>query len=218
MDRTRKTKSLANIEERMRGVDEHSLRYRVLGSAKNFKTSWIELGQALYSVWNQKAYKEWGYHTFEAYTAKEIGIRKQTAMKLLRSYYFLEKEEPDLLRHDFMNSQDTALLPGYESIDILRLAKNKKSLDEGDYVNLKKEVFEKGKDARQLRQELTALIRQRQELEPQEARDKKRIATVKRFLNTLKSLEREIETLKLLPSPLLKEVAALIRKLEEEIA
>ena len=42
-----KTRSLERLEEKMTGVEKDSIRYRVLQSAKNFKTSWIDLGQAL---------------------------------------------------------------------------------------------------------------------------------------------------------------------------
>jgi hypothetical protein len=189
-----------------------------LESAKSFKTSWVELGQALYSVWKDKLYKEWEFGTFDAYTSREIGIRKQTALKLLRSYYFLEKEEPRYLRQDYLESADAATVPGYESIDVLRLARNKKTLDNEDYANLKKDIFEKGKDARQVRKDLTAMIRQREELEPEEAYKKRRLATVKRFLSTLKSLKQEIELSKLLPAPLIKEAQGLINKLESEIS
>lgn len=217
MEAVKKTKSLSNIEDKMRNVDENSLRYRVLLGANNFKTSWIELGQALYTVWKDKAYREWGYNTFDAYSAREIGIRKVTAMKLLKSYYFLEKEEPGVLDRNYLESQDAALVPSYESIDLLRLAKNKKTLDGVDYANFKKSIFEKGKDAREVKKELTALIRQRQELEPEEAREKKKIATVKRFVGVLKSLKQEMETLKFVSAAVLREVVSLIGKLESEI-
>jgi hypothetical protein len=213
-----KSRSLKGIEQKMEGLDRNSLRYRVLESAKSFKTSWVELGQALYSVWKDKLYKEWEFGTFDAYTSREIGIRKQTALKLLRSYYFLEKEEPRYLRQDYLESADAATVPGYESIDVLRLARNKKTLDNEDYANLKKDIFEKGKDARQVRKDLTAMIRQREELEPEEAYKKRRLATVKRFLSTLKSLKQEIELSKLLPAPLIKEAQGLINKLESEIS
>ncbi len=213
-----KTKSLQDIEQKMEGMDVNSLRYQVLQSAKHFKTSWIELGRALYSVWKDKMYKGWGYNNFDNYAAGELGIRKQTAMKLLRSYYFLEKEEPLYLRQDYAQSQDAAKVPSYESIDLLRMAKNKKTLDDKDYSNLKKEIFEKGKDVREVKRDLTALIRQRQELEPEEAWQKRKIATVRRFLGTLKSLKQEIEVSKLLPSSIIKEAADLIRKLEAEIS
>jgi hypothetical protein len=213
-----KTKSLKGIEERMENLDKNSLRYQILESAKNFKTSWIDLGRALYCVWKDKMYKEWGFGTFESYTAKEIGIRKQTAMKLLRSYYFLEKEEPIYLKNDYVESSKAAVIPSYESVDLLRLAKNKKTLDRQDYANLKKEIFENGKDYRQLRHELTAMIRQREELEPEEAQQKRKLANVKRLLSALKTLKQEAEILKLLPASLIKETASLINKLEAEIS
>lgn len=218
MDTLTKTKSLKNIEDKMENLDAGSLRYHILESAKNFKTSWVELGRALYSVWKDKLYKDWGYSNFDIYTAKETGIRKQTAMKLLRSYYFLEKEEPSILKKDYVEASDASKVPTYESIDVLRKAKSRKVLDSRDYDALKKEIFEGGKDASQAKRDLTALIRQRKELDPEEAREEKRLSTVRRFLGVLKALKQEIETQKLLPSPLLKEAAALIKKLEEEIS
>ena len=125
MDGT-KTKSLKNIEEKMEGLDSGSLRYHILESAKNFKCSWIELGRSLYSVYKDKMYKEWGYVNFDVYVSREIGIRKQTALKLLKSYYFLEKEEPQYLKADFTQAQEPAQIPSYEAVDVLRQAKNKK--------------------------------------------------------------------------------------------
>lgn len=212
-----KTKSLKNIEEKMQDLDENSLRYQILQSAKEFKTSWLNLGRALYSAWKDKLYKEWGYNKFEVYTSREIGIRKHTALKLLRSYYFLEKEEPQYLKSDYVESAQAAKIPGYESIDVLRLAKNKKMLDSQDYLNLKKEIFEQGKDYHEARRDLTAIIRQKEELEPEEAWQKKKMTTLKRFLSTLKSLKEEIETSKLLPLTFAKEIASLIKKIEAEI-
>lgn len=213
-----KTKTIKGIEKKMEALDANSLRFHILESAKNFKTSWIDLGRSLYTAWRDKCFKEWGYASFDIYTSRELGIRKNTAMKLLRSYYFLEKEEPDYLENDYSKESGAAALPSYESIDVLRLAKNKKELDERDYDALKKDIFEKGKDAREIRKDLTSLLRQRQELDPQEALEKRRTALVKRFLGTLKSLKQELETAKLLPYPLIKEAQALIKKLEAELS
>lgn len=212
-----KTKSLQNIEEKMESLDVNSLRYRVLENAKNFKTSWIELGRVLYSVWKDKIYKEWGFSTFDLYTAKEIGIKKPTAMKLLRSYYFLEKEEPAYLKEDYAESTDPAKLPSYEAVDLLRKAKDKKALDSQDYSRLKKEIFEDGKDWQTVKRGLTSLIRQREELEPEEVYKKRRIATLRRFVANLKALKQEAEISKLLPTQLIKEAQELIRKIEEQI-
>lgn len=212
-----KSKSLASIEQKIESADEGSFRQHVLQTAKDFKTSWIELGRSLYAVWKDKLYKEWGYSTLEAYTAKEIGIKKTTALKLLRSYYFLEKEEPDYLRSEVIASTDSAQVPNYESVDLLRLAKNKKDLDSSDYARLKKDIFEKGKDASEVKKDLTALIRQRRELDPDEARKERGLSVLKRFLGTLKALKREIEVSKLASVSVIKEAQDLIARIESEI-
>ncbi len=214
---TIKTKSLNRIEGQMEKLDEGSIRYRILTSAKNFKTSWIELGQALYTVWKDRLYKEWGYLSFDAYTSKEIGIKKPTALKLLKSYYFLEKEEPSLLQKDHAESLKASSVPSYESVNVLRLAKNKKEIDEDDYSRLKKDVLEMGKDAGEVKKDLTCLIKQAEELEPEEARRKKKVAAVKRFLATLKALKREVEMSKLVSASITKEIAILINKIESAL-
>ena len=212
-----KTKSIEAIEERMGGIDENSVRYQTLKSAKSFKTSWIELGRALYIVWKDKLYKEWGYLTFDAYIQKEVGIRKQTAMKLLKSYYFLEKEEPAYLERSHAEAHDAVSIPNYESVDLLRLAKNKKALDEKDYSNIKKEVLELGYDARDVKKGLSSIMRQREEASGPEAREKKRLAAIRRLLGTLKALKKGLEAAKVLPAAIIKETANLISRIESEI-
>jgi hypothetical protein len=212
-----KTKAIEQIEKRMAEIDENSIRYQILQNAKNFKTSWIELGRSLYSVWRDKLYKEWGYVTFEAYTSKEIGLKKTTVMKLLRSYYFLEKEEPAYLDKGHMMKAETASIPTYESVNLLRLAKKKSLIDENDYVYLRRNVLEKGKDVAEVRKDLTMLMRQREEFTPQEAREQRRVVMVKRFLSTLKALKRELEAAKIVPASVIKEASNLIDKIESNI-
>ena len=212
-----KTKSLEAIEEKMTGMDTESLRFQILQNAKNFKTSWIDLGQALYSVWKDKLFKDWGYLTFDAYTSKEIGVRKNTALKLLKTYYFLEKEEPHLVDKDYVKTIDASEVPNYESVDVLRMAKRKRTLGEDDYRRFRKDILEKGRDGREVKKDLTALIRQREELEPEEARRKRREATIKRLLTTLRSLKTEIEVTKVLPSDVLKQTKTLIDRIEAEL-
>ena len=205
------------MAQKLRETSDNPVRLHVLETAKGFKNSWIELGRALYAVHQDKLYKEWGFATFEAYTSKEIGIRNQTAVKLLRSYSFLEKEEPGYLKDENGDASDPAKIPSYESVNALRLAKNNKSLDNDDYENLKKGVFEEGKDALEVRKDLTSMIRERKELEPEEARAEKRVVVIRRFLSTLKSLKMELETTKMLPASLTKDVDALIKRVEEEM-
>lgn len=213
---TLKTKALGRIEETMRGVEEGSLRHQILKSAKEFKTSWVELGRALYAAWKNKMFKSWGYVTFDAYTAKEIGIRKATALKLLKSYYFLEREHSSYLEEDYLDASEAAKVPPVESIDLLRKAKEGKRVDADDYAALRASVFEKGKDTGDLKRELTQMIKQREELDPDEAFRKKQRAALKRLLGALRSLHREAEVSKLLSAALLREIAGLMKKIEAE--
>ncbi|MCX5678247.1 MAG: hypothetical protein NTY76_03970 [Candidatus Omnitrophica bacterium] len=212
------TKSLESISSKMEGIDKSSVRYRILQSAKNFKTSWMDLGQSLYAAWKDKLYKEWGYMTFEAYTGKEIGIKKATAMKLLKSYYFLEKEEPIYLQKENSDPVNASSVPSYESVNLLRLAKDKKKLDGVDYAALKKDVFAHGKDASEVRRSLTSIIKQREEMDPDEARIQKRLSTLKRSLATLKALKRDLEISKMLPAAVIKDISSIIVKIESEIS
>ncbi len=195
---------------------DNELREHALQCAKNFKTSWRDLGRVLYTIWKDKQYKDWGFATFEGYVTKEINIRKMTAQKLLRSYFFLEKEEPQYLKEEYTDNTPVSSLPSFEAVDVLRLAKNKK-LSGFDYNNLKKNVFDKGKDVREIKKDLTALIRQREEYSPEEAIERKREGQLKRLLGTLKSIKNEIESSRILPSSILREVSGLIKQIEDII-
>lgn len=213
-----KTKTMENIERKMAGMEEDSVRYQVLKNAKSFKASWVGLGQALYSVWKDKLYREWGYLKFDAYTSKEIGIRKNTALKLLRSYFFLEKEEPGFLKGGFDEGRPAASVPTFEAVDALRLASKKNVLDKSDYYQIRKKVLEEGRDVREVKKDLTQLIRSREELEPDEARRKRKEALVRRYIGTLKSLRDELKASKMLPQQILNDTEKLLSRLESEMA
>ncbi|MDD4957306.1 MAG: hypothetical protein PHH49_07290 [Candidatus Omnitrophica bacterium] len=212
-----KTKAIERIERQMEDIDEGSIRYKVLDCARRFKSSWMELGQTLFSVWKDKLYKEWGYSEFDTYVLKEIGIRGQTAGKLIRSYSFLEREEPAYLVHRKEDGADTAKMPTYEAVDVLRRAKLNKNIDVEDYRKIRENVLENGKEAADVRKELSVIIRKNEELEPEEARKKKREIIVKRFVNTLKSVRKEIRMYKMLPDDILREAEKLIEKIESTI-
>jgi hypothetical protein len=212
-----KTKTIMNIEDKMSGMDGETVRYHVLESAKSFKTSWIGLGQSLYSVWKDKLYKEWGYSSFDAYTSKEIGIRKQTALKLLKSYYFLEKEDPHYLKKDDNEEGGVASVPTHESVNLLRLASKKKELDREDYEGIKKKVLQDGRDAGQVKRDLTQLIKSREELLPEEAWRKKRISQIKRVISLLRTVSTEIKVSKVLPAKVVADIEKLINRLQTEV-
>jgi len=85
--------SMMDIKELNRkvapSVTGELLRGQLVDLAKNFKTSWVQLGQALYPVWKDKLFFGWGHDKFEQYTQKELGLKKTTALKLLKTYFFV---------------------------------------------------------------------------------------------------------------------------------
>jgi len=212
-----KTKTISDIENKMVGLDEKSLRYQTLQSAKRFKTTWVELGHYLQTVWRGKHYKSWGYVSFESYCSKEIGIRTSTALKLLRSYYFLEREEPTFLKTKLIDSNKIIELPSVDSVDILRLARDKKGLDEEDYKILRHSVLDKGEEPKEIRSKLRSILESYAESDPEEKQKKKYRATINRFLSTLRNLKREIEHSAMLSKRIVGEVDRLIAKIEAEM-
>ena len=212
-----KTKAISQIEEKMGEFDEESLRYQTLQSARRFKTSWIELGQYLQTVWRDKHYKSWGYTSFESYCNKEIAIKQSTALKLLRSYYFLEREEPSFLKTKLGDSDNVVKLPSCDSVDILRLAKDKKGLNEKDYKTLRYRVIDEAEEPKEVRSELRSILESYPEAHSEDEKRKKQQGSVKRFLGTLKNLRKEIEHSGVLSKKLTMEIDQLIIKIESEL-
>jgi len=194
------------------------LREQILAYAKTFKTSWVNLGQSLYSVWQDKLYHAWGYEKFEHYTQEELGIKKELCLKLLKAYGFLEQDEPAYLSEEFSEERDTINVPGYEAINLLRLAKGNKELLKEDYRKIKKDIFEKGKDASVVRKDLAALMKERKIVDVEEERDKRNEAAIKKALNALGIFKRDMETLQLIPEDIVSQANSLISKLEEQIS
>jgi vacuolar-type H+-ATPase subunit I/STV1 len=212
-----KTKAISHIEEKMEEIDQESLRYQTLQSARRFKTSWIELGQYLQTVWRDKHYRNWGYTTFESYCSKEIAIKHSTALKLLRSYYFLEREEPSFLKTRLSDSEKVVKLPSCDSVDILRLAKDKKGLHEEDYKTLRYRVLDKGEEAKEVRSELRSILESYPEAQSEGEKRKKQQVTIKRLLGTLRNLKTEIELSGILSKKLAREIDQLIAKIGSEL-
>lgn len=197
-------------------VTSELLRDQILDHAKNFKTSWVNLGQALYSVWKDKMYHAWGYEKFEHYTEEELGLQKPISLKLLKTYFFLEQEEPAYLKRGFSEEREAVQVPGYEAVNVLRLAKQKKELLKDDYIKLKKDVFDKGKDAAVVRKDLAAIMRERKPVDPEEERDKRNEAAIRKLYNALDSFKKDMEVLKLIPDNIVDEAQGLMSKLEEQ--
>ncbi|MFH0940292.1 MAG: hypothetical protein V1840_00360 [Candidatus Omnitrophota bacterium] len=214
-----KSKSIRNLEQKMAGIEPGSLRYQVLEASKKFKSSWIELGRILYGVYKDKHFKTWGYLSFEAYCQTEVGIQKQTAGKLIHSYYFLEKDEPELLKGIHADGSTAPKnIPSLEAVNVLRLAAKNKELTEDDYQDFKKSVFEDGKDGKEVKKQVGLRLRSlREEEDPQKARALRRTQILRRLYATLRTLEKEVNSAHLVSDRTSKELEKLLGYLESEI-
>lgn len=196
----------------MAALEPGTLRYEALEAAKRFKSSWIELGRVLWTVQKEKKFREWGYLTFDAYCAKEVGIRGATAKKLLHSYFFLEKEEPSTLRR-FLSEAPPAELPSPDSVQILRFLKNRSEVAPADYQKVRSYVLEKGKEAPEVRREVQVLLQAAQP-DSEEVNQARAKSAVRRMIGTLRAIRQQLAGTDLLPKKLLDEVEGLTKKLE----
>ena len=206
------SKSIQRLEGRMAVLEPGTVRYETLEAAKRFKSSWVELGRMLWTVWSQKKYREWEYLTFEAYCTREVGIKPATAKKLLHSYYFLEKEEPTLLKR--MAADPPAALPSAEAVNLVRLLRKKQEVAPAAYQKIRSYALEAGKEPSALRREVRSIL-EAAHPDPEAAREAKRTATLRRMVGTLKAIRLECAASHLLPKKLITEIESLSQKLEE---
>jgi hypothetical protein len=141
LPQTARTKTEAAMHERLSSLEVGSQRYRVLVCAIDFKRSWVDLAQHLTEVMRGSIFKEWGYRTFEAYAQHELFLRRDTAIKLTRSYDFLASNEPTMLDEARDRDAPASPLPSFQSIDALAEARKNPQLSETDYRELRDKVF-----------------------------------------------------------------------------
>jgi hypothetical protein len=193
------------------------IRSYIITNAKMFKTSWVQLGQALYAVWKDKLFRDWGYQSFDVYTAKEVGIQKTTAVKLLKNYFFLEQEEPKYVKEEFVQSAQPDAIAQLDSVNVLRMAKMRKELAPKDYDDLKSKILDGGMEVADARKALTAKIKQREHIKPEDARRMEREKVMNRLLNSIKSAKRDGQILKIFSGDIMTTLNDLIKKVEDDI-
>lgn len=198
-------------------IDKKELREQTLEIARQHKASWIELGQCLYTIYKDKLYKNWGFLAFETYCRKELGIKETTASKLIRSYAFLEREEPRILTSEFKEEQPPSGIPHYESVNLLRLARENKKIRTEDFAELRQAVLNAGKEPKEVRAQVKKVLSESEERSPAEVRRARRNTVIRRLVTFLGNVKKEVEAERLLPGYLLKQIADLSRKLEDQI-
>ena len=212
MSTPQKSKSIQNLENRMGNLQPDSFRYQILDAAKNFKSSWIQLGQFLFTAYKDKLYKDWGYLTFEAYCSKEIGIRQNTALKLLKSYSFLEKEEPEFVRPESLSERKPDRIPSVDAINTLRLAHENDRVSETQYDDLRQDILEDVKEDAEIKKKVKYILKSGPKNSANPAEDKK--ASLKKLALYLKNYKNDVSLLDV-PPKIMKKLEELLDLLED---
>lgn len=158
METSVKTKAEALIDQLMQQLDPASPRYHVLASARQFKSSWVDLGEKLLKVKREGLFQEWGYQDFIDYCRKEVRIKQPTAQKLTLAYRYLEQKEPDLLQQD----KGLQPLPDYRSVDLLRQAEEEQRLSQDEMSQLRHAVLSENRSFPTVRQRFNQANRSHQ--------------------------------------------------------
>ena len=193
------------------------LRQKALEAAKRHKTSWIELGQYLYSIYKDKLYKAWGFLSFETYCVKEVGMKQMTATKVLKSYAFLGQEEPRFVDPDLTRDEPPGTVPNVESVNLLRLAKDNEKLTPQDYAEVRESVLHKASEPKDVRAQVKRLLSEHEVKDPSEVRRERRNSAIRRVVTVIKNAKRELQNDNLLPDYLFKQMDELTFKLEDQI-
>ncbi len=212
------SKTLAEIDSLMEDLEPESLRFHVLDAVKRFKGNWLELGRFVSAVEKQGVFRDWGFATFDSYCTRELKLKRPTVVKLLNSFRFLKKEEPEFLS-TALSAGEKPPLPDYESVNILRQARAKKAITGEDYARLRSAVFEDEVPAKEVGQQYRGLLQTAREaaLDPEEAYLRKRKEALKRVLGSLRTIRNTVELSHLLPAPGLESLKNLIAQVENEL-
>jgi len=178
------TKGGQHIEQLLQQLPPDSERYRVLISAKRFKSSWVDLGESLTRVANTGQFQEWGYSSFEDYCSKEIRIRRQTADKLLLAFRFLEREEPGVLER-----KEARTLPDFRSVDLLRQAREEQTFSADHYSDLRRAVLEEERSHPTVARQFRELVQEYQPERRGERHCQSALSAARRLGNALAELD-----------------------------
>lgn len=193
------------IAQKAAQVAPGSFRHTVLTSAKRFKATWAELGKLLVKVRDEALYEQWGYDSFETYCFKELHIRKQTALKLVRSFSFLAKHEPqEVEREDFQER-----VPAFEVVEVLAQAEERGQLSPKEYEDVRASIWNPERPTAELRREVAERFPRPAPEPPGESVQLRRLAAAAR------KLANELAQVRKVPNAVAERASALAEEVEE---
>jgi len=134
-----------------RAASGDAFREEVLRAARTFKASWTGLAKVLTRVRDEALWEGWGFASFDAYCTRELHIRKATALKLTRSWSFLDRHEPRWKPE----ADDARPAPAFEVVEVLAEAEERGALDAEEYRSIRDSSWDTERPVAAVRRELT---------------------------------------------------------------
>lgn len=203
MHRTKTESALADAE---RAHADDPERAELLARARRFKTSWIELAEALTAAKRSASWRGWGYDSFEAYAKSELRLRQETVDKLTGSYSFLQRRAPAVLGRDPLREP----MPSYQAVDFLRRAEDSEDAPRDTVDEIRRRVIDEAAPVGRLSREYGGVVFPIDE-ETRQARD---VAGVK---NVAKRLRELLGDTRAVPRKVASEVSEALDRLLEAI-
>ncbi len=132
---TKVDRTLEALEERFA---DDPVRADVVRRTRRFKSSWLELAEALVRVRREGLWRGWGYDDFGLYATRELSLRTETVEKLTGSYLFLQAKAPAVLARDGIAEK----IPSYQSVDFLRRAEEQEGAPPDVVTELRRRVVD----------------------------------------------------------------------------
>lgn len=183
-----------------------SFRHTVLSASKRFKSTWVELGKLLVQVRDGAKFEEWGYPSFETYCSKELHIRKATADKLVRSFSFLARHEPQMQEAD---EEVVRAAPAFEVVEVLADAEERGQLSANEYKAIRDSIWNPESQVSALKRDL---VERFPKPPPPPAPDE---LTLRRLAHAARKLAAELSACGSVPGAVAERAAALAGDVEE---
>lgn len=203
---------LAKIDKQISEINPESVRSKALVSLRDFRSSWVKLGQYLTEIAYGGDYKEWGYDDFEVYCASELGLKKPTVKKLMVSYNYMKSYEPGLLAQD--SAGEAKCLVDCDTIEQLKKARERDDIEEEEKEELHRMAFESGVDQKVIRKEIKERIKPKQMFEDIDRANFNRRKEIQVIMKSARNLRKRLFEAKSVPDGVKDRVEDALSELE----
>lgn len=157
-DQVNITSETALMMGKMMELDAEDPRYKVLQAALGYKAAWLELGEQLNVIAENKTYKTWNYKTFKTYCQEELLVPQATARKLVRGFQWIDREAPEFLPNPVgdVAIEVPRVVPDVDMVNVLINAEKEVANDRlsaASYNELKQKALSGGHTGSELRKE-----------------------------------------------------------------